>query len=228
MGCGNFNNFILTGDSKTFILESQTGNTYTPITVMKLVMCGSDGESKGNSFRLFFKKPIDVLSNREYVVSVDIFDYGFFKSITNTGYRVHNSLSLYPIGTTDIDIVEENIYEFPKTPRRNEWITLTTKFKVEDNTGKQQVQFGLLFETDYEFNLDIPIFINNFVYSGADILVQDKIKQNLKIQENFDENFIGGIQKLRIYDRPLTAQEALHNASVENLNITKGGRLIYR
>jgi hypothetical protein len=46
--------------------------------------------------------------------------------------------------------------------------------------------------------------------------------------------FIGGIQKLRVYNQGLTPAEILHNALMEakfnpflNLKVSKGGRIIY-
>ncbi|GAG29784.1 unnamed protein product, partial [marine sediment metagenome] len=79
------------------------------------------------------------------------------------------------------------------------------------------------------------IFVNDFVYTAADILVQDERKNDLTIEQNFDYSFIGGIQKLRVYDRAFTSQEILHNALIEaeadptkNMLVSKGGRIIYR
>ena len=113
------------------------------------------------------------------------------------------------------------------------WLPLNTKFSIEDNTGKKQVNIGLLIESDHDFNSNAPLFFNDFTYRGADILVQDHRKDNLLIQENFNSSFIGGIQKLRIYNNALTSPEVLHNALIEakskpTMHVTKGGRIIYR
>jgi hypothetical protein len=113
------------------------------------------------------------------------------------------------------------------------WLPLNTKFSIEDNTGKKQVNIGLLIESDHDFNSNAPLFFNDFTYRGADILVQDHRKDNLLIQENFDSSFIGGIQKLRVYNNALTSPEILHNALIEakskpTMHVTKGGRIIYR
>ena len=116
------------------------------------------------------------------------------------------------------------------------WIPMNSTFRTTDNTGQNFVYLGLLIETTGEFNTGGTLFINDFTYTAADILVQDERKDNLTIQENFgydDSSFIGGIQKLRIYDRAFTSPEILHNALMEkeknpNLLISKGGRIIYR
>jgi hypothetical protein len=115
------------------------------------------------------------------------------------------------------------------------WLPIKTTFSTKDNTGKKEVNIGILIESDHDFNSNAPLFFGNFTYRGADILVQDHRKDNLTIQENFDSSFIGGIQKLRVYNNALNSQEVLHNALVEsklnpnlNLIVDKGGRIIHR
>lgn len=117
----------------------------------------------------------------------------------------------------------------------NDWKSLKSVFKTKDNSGKQTVYIGILLESSGEFNLNAPIYINDFTYIGADILVQDERKGNLLIEQNFNSSFIGGIQKLRVYNQGLTPAEILHNALIEknlnttlNLRVSKGGRIIYR
>lgn len=117
----------------------------------------------------------------------------------------------------------------------NKWLPMKTKFRVKDNTGKQIVYVGILIKTSDSFNVNSPLFITDFTYSGADVLVQDPRKDNLLIQQNFDSSFNGAIQKLRVYNKGLTSQEILHNALIEKnknpylgLEISKGGRIIYR
>ena len=121
------------------------------------------------------------------------------------------------------------------TTGENVWTPLKTTFSTKDNTGKQKVNIGILIESDHDFNSNTPLFFSDFTYRGADILVQDHRKDNLLIQENFDSSFIGGIQKLRVYNNALTSPEVLHNALVEakanphlNMEISGGGRIIYR
>ena len=118
---------------------------------------------------------------------------------------------------------------------QDSWKPLKTVFRTPENSGQQFVYIGILIETDYQFNNDAPLFINNFTYEAADILVQDERKDGLTIEQNFDSGFIGGIQKLRVYDKALTSPEILHNALIEsktnpdqNMVVSKGGRIIYR
>ena len=118
---------------------------------------------------------------------------------------------------------------------QDRWIPLKTKFKLKDNTGKQIIRIGILIETSDSFNLDQPLFVSDFTYTGADILSQDPRKDNLLIEQNFNSSFNGKIQKLRIYDRGLTSQEILHNTIIEskknpnlNISVSKGGRIILK
>jgi len=155
-----------------------------------------------------------------------------------------NGLMYY--GTTGLLVTEENALLGGIIPRddlinggyvsgENAWRPLKTVFRTKDNSGQQTVFIGLLLESTEEFNLNQPLYINNFTYEGADILVQDPRKDNLFIEQNFDTSFIGGIQKLRVYDTALTSPEILHNAYMEsklnpylNMFVSKGGRIIYR
>ena len=116
----------------------------------------------------------------------------------------------------------------------NKWLPVTSTFRTPDNTGQNFVELGILIETNGELLTGGTIFINNFVYTAADILVSGVTKTDI-IGQNFDSGFIGGIQKLRIYDRAFTSPEVLHNALIEakndpakNMLISKGGRIIYR
>ena len=113
------------------------------------------------------------------------------------------------------------------------WLPIKTVFSTEENSGKKTINIGLLIESDQDFNNNSPLYIGNFTYKGADILVQDSEKNNLLIEENFNSSFIGGIQKLRVYNNALTSPEVLHNALAEakinsylNLPVSKGGRII--
>ena len=155
---------------------------------------------------------------------------------------IRNNITYY--GATGIPVIDEYayIYGFNQinsvqgglVTGENGWKPLKCVFKTKDNSGQQTIFIGLLLESSNTFELNSPLFINDFTYKGADILVQDPKKNNLLIQENFDSSFIGGIQKLRIYDIGLTSPEILHNTYIEsknnpnlNIHVNKGGRIIY-
>ena len=112
---------------------------------------------------------------------------------------------------------------------------MKTVLRTEENSGQKFIYVGLLLQTSDSFNIDSPLFINDFTYTAADILNIDPRKNNLTIESNFNSGFIGGIQKLRIYDKALTSSEVLHNIYWEtknnpgqNIVVSKGGRVIYR
>lgn len=146
---------------------------------------------------------------------IDIFgnlsNYGWYSNSVLTGGTVQNSL----------------------VTGQNTWNKLKSVIKTPDNTGQSFINVGLLLQTSNSFNIDKPLFIKNFTYTASDILVKDARKDNLTIEQNFNTPFIGGIQKLRIYDNALTSPEVLHNAIWEskvneNIVVNKGGRIIYR
>ena len=117
------------------------------------------------------------------------------------------------------------------TTGQENWNKIKTVFRTNENSGKNNVYIGLLIETSDIPNLINPLHIKDFTYTASDILVQDQRKNNLLIEQNFNNSFIGGIQKLRIYDNALTSQEVLHNAKIESkinpsINIIRGGRII--
>lgn len=149
-------------------------------------------------------------------------------------------------GVSGLEVTQQNaqIVGYGQTPESvtnyystgsNSWLPVKTVFRTPDNTGQNFVTLGLLIESTAELNTGGTIYINEFKYTAADILVQDERKFDLTIEQNFDSGFIGGIQKLRVYDRAFTSSEILHNALMEaksdptkNMLISKGGRIIYR
>lgn len=202
---------------------------------------------------------VNILNETEYIYPLTSADITALSNLNNFGLYpydpdrqeyeyIRNGILYYGdtgIPITDIfaflygydvynHITQQTMHGAIVTGERN-WKPMRTTFRTEDNSGQQFVYIGLLIETSDSFNSDSPLFVTNFTYTGADILVQDKRKNNLTIEQNFDSGFIGGIQKLRIYDRAFTAPEILHNALIEakknpalNLLISKGGRIIYR
>lgn len=149
-------------------------------------------------------------------------------------------------GVSGLQVTQENaqVVGYGQTPESvvdyystgdNTWLPVKSVFRTPDNTGQNFVTIGILIESSAEFLSGGTIYVKDFEYTAADILVQDERKTDLTIEQNFDSTFIGGIQKLRIYDRAFTSPEILHNALMEvksdptkNMLISKGGRIIYR
>jgi hypothetical protein len=227
------NGLSISANSNTFYSVDECNPLIThPITVMSINYTGQTGTTSGNTFLIKFNHPISILSNRDYDVKLSIFDKDFFKRNLNI---VNKASILIYSDETDVNIIEDNEYTYPSSGNSNVWVDLKSKFNIPDNSGKKNVYIGLLLETNDSFNLNQPFYVKDFIYTGADILTQDNRKRNLTIEQNFDSGFIGGIQKLRVYDNALTSQEILHNAFIEannypdlNFIVSKGGRIIYR
>jgi hypothetical protein len=289
----------LSADSSTFTSVDVCDPAIEyPVTVMRIEYTGDTGSTGTTKYFVKFNQPISVLSNRDYVVDLSIYNSGIFK--TNlSGETVHNKISVLMYGTVDVDVIHETEYVYPLsneyliglqamglhpfpdqqeyqwvvdgilyygvsglpvfdqfgnpynvgsydlpiriTPQNSvvtgedRWKSIQSTFRTKDNTGQQFVYLGLLIESDVVLNGNSPLFVKDFTYTASDILVQDERKNNLTIEQNFNSGFMGGIQKLRIYDTALTSPEVLHNALMEaknhptlNIMVNKGGRIIYR
>ena len=192
---------------------------------------------------------IDVVSEVQYVYPLTT---EYMNQITNQGthkwfdqqeyeYSI-NGIMYY--GTSGLSVTPENAYiaGYDGQPvqisnyfstGQNTWLPIKSKIRIPDNTGQDFIYIGVLIKTGTAFNTGGTLYIKDFTYTAADILTQDESKNNLTIQQNFDSSFIGGIQKLRIYDKAFTSSEILNNAYWEskaypNMVVSKGGRIIYR
>ena len=276
----------LSADTSTFTYDDPCDSSIEhPLTVLRIEYTGGTG----TTYFVKFKQPISMLSNRDYVANLLLFNDGFFNADDN------NKISILMYSDdVDINVVDDTEYILPLSngylheiennglhpfPDRQEyewvvdgikyygetgypvtsssiqqvgyvgptessngtgyisgemrWLPMSGTFRTPDNTGQNFVYMGLLIETNGEFNSGGTLFINNFTYTAADILVQDDRKSDFIIGGNFDSSFDGGIQKLRIYDKAFTSPEVLHNALIEsqsnpNIVVSKGGRIIYR
>jgi len=175
-----------------------------------------------NTYFVKFNNPISILSNRDYIANLSLYNNGFFNSDMK---KV--SILIYS-DTTNINMIDNIDY----TTGDNEWIDINCVFRTEDNSGQNYIYLGLLIECNSYYSGG-TLHVKDFTYTGADILAQDDRKDNLLIEQNFNNSFIGGIQKLRIYDNALTSTEILHNALIEsklntNIVVNKGGRIINR
>lgn len=277
-------NTIILLENNTEFIEKDLCNSLsgTPITVMEATYSGLTGQSL-NQYFIKFNNPIELLSNRDYDFSVEIFDTGIFQN----SFTGESSISLVVYGSTDLESITNVVYKTPitindlnlnaKYPIReneyqyfdedskllingqtgypvinnynlslikeqsknlvitseNEWHTLKNKIRSENNSGKQQFNVGILLESNESITEEGKLYIKNFKYVGSDVLNQDISKNNLSVEQNFNSSYIGGIQKLRLYDIAFNSQEVLANARIESINnpnygmiIRKGGRLI--
>ena len=220
----NVGGISLTADSTTFVIPDDCDPTSgTTLTVMKIEYTGTTAQTTGQQYYIEFSGLTNVLSNRDYEIFIDIYDPGIFR------FGSQGEISLVVFGTEDIEIIEQTTY---KREMLNQWITIKTKFRLKNNTGLQNINLGLLINSNLILNDNFFLFVDNWNYKGSDILSQDERKQDLLIQQNFDSSFIGGIQKLRIYDIAFNNNMVLHNAIIESnvsgygIVINKGGRII--
>jgi len=174
----------------------------------------------GNSeyYFLKFNNPIKILSNRDYKISF------LFKN--NNLLEIDNYLSNFLFSeTTDINIYDDIVEKL-----EDDWNKKTIVFRTEDNSKENFIYCGILINSEI-FKQINDFYIKDITYTGSDILVHDEKKLNLIIENNFNNSFIGGIQKLRLYDNCLKSNEILHNAIIESKNndniiVDKGGRII--
>lgn len=161
----------------------------------------------------------------EYIYENGIMYYG------KTGLPVLDEFgNLNEYGYSLINQISGNTVQNAIITGQNGWKQLKSIIRTDNGSGQNFVYIGLLIETSGTPNLNSPLFIKDFTYNASDILVQDETKNNLLIEQNFNNSFIGDIQKLRIYDRGLTSLEILHNALIESksksINVLNGGRII--
>ena len=103
------NSIVLLENSSTFMIENKCDpTTGSSITVMEVTYSGVTGQSL-NQYFIEFENPIELLSNRDYDFSVDIYDNGIFQRNPET----ESSISLIVYGSTDVSIVEDIIYKRP-------------------------------------------------------------------------------------------------------------------
>lgn len=203
-----------------FELLNQSLNLSVNDTKFDFPVISLTGNNNGNNNALVFNRTISVLPNRDYEVSVELFDCGIFKTNNST-------VKIDIISEDDIITVSDEEYNSNSiiTNGLEKWVTVKKTFKVENISKQIFVNVQITIDSESNFN-NKQLFLNDFKYSAQDILVKDESKNMLCVENNFDESFNGGIQKLRIYNTPLTSQDILNHP--DNLYINKGGRLIYK
>ena len=178
------------------------------------------GVNNGGTNTLKFKNKISVLPNRNYEITINLFDTGIFSS--------NNSIvSINIVSDNNITIIDNVEYNSDSiaTNGLEKWVTIKKIFKTENISEQIFVDVELVITSETDFNSK-ELYLNEFKYIAQDILVKDATKNMLCIENNFDESFNGGIQKLKIYDISLNSQDIL-NLSNTPSNL-KGGRLIYK
>ena len=204
---------VISGNTDYTIIQN-TKYINNPIISLNNIVIPADQESGFYSDR----------EENEYTKNGIIYD-------AITGYPVIRG---YGIMNKGVNYNENPIFTTNTSTNINGWKSINFKFIVNNyNIDFSKFYFGFIIKSNSYLNANKHIYIKEFKYTAADILVKDINKENLIIEKNFNSNFIGGIQKLRIYDRALESNEILNNAyyeSISNINynilINRGGRII--
>lgn len=223
----NVANVSLSADSITFTVTDECDPMITtPINTLRIENTGTTAQTIGQQYFIEYAQPIEVISNRDYDITLKIWENNIFS------FGSSKKIKIVVYGTEGIQIIDEVVYGGGRT---QQWVDLSTKIRVKDNTGRQIINIGILIDSNVALNENFLLFVDDFKYIGSDKYKQDVSKQNLVVENNFDSSFIGGIQKLRVYTKPFTSQMALHNAKIEFGNntgyektIASGGRIIRR
>lgn len=215
----------ITGDSTTFVYADPCGTGTTATTVLKIhnVITGDTL----NQYNLLYHPDLILLSNRDYIFSVDVYQKDIF-------VPYHDGvIGMFFSGETEITIVESSPYNIIEQNGFT-WTNIKYKIRTKENTGLSKVHVGLYILSDTTLVPNFTLYFDKFNYRGADVMSKDHVKDNELIEQLYDNSFIGGIQKLRIYDVAFNSQQVLHNALIEAKNpaygflISNGGRIIYR
>lgn len=215
----------ISADSTTFVTPDicDTGTTANIVMKIENVVSGQTL----NEYNILHTADLQLLSNRDYRFSVNTYEENIFKQNHN------GTIGMFFSGQTDITIVEEHVFDVNINSGYT-WTPINYLIRIKDNTGLTKVKAGLYIKSDVPLVPNFKLFFDRFIYIGEDALSKDITKDNELIEELYDKSFIGGIQKLRIYDRAFNSQEVLHNAEIEagnsgyNLLISDGGRIIYK
>jgi allantoicase len=90
----------------------------------------------------------------------------------------------------------------------------------------QLIYVGFLIKSNMSLIPDFSLFMNDIKINGTFEYTQDVNKKDLPIEYNYNNSYIGGIQKLRIYDTSLSSKEILNNSEIDLNTTFKGGRII--
>jgi hypothetical protein len=199
-------------------------SNFTPNSVLEWVESGGTGTTTSEYFGLY-NVNLSLISNRDYTFTVKVYENGIFNPYS-TG-----EIGMFFIGNVSV----EKIYSKPYTKDVNtsgQWNDIVYKIKLKENSSKQNIKAGLYISSSAPLNNEFKVYFDEFKFIGSDKLKQDNRKNELLIEETYSKSFVGGIQKLRVYDNALNSREILHNAIIEarnggyNLKVLTGGRLI--
>lgn len=231
-------NLITVGDNGTFE-NNITGITssYNLIQDNTIVYSSSTKSLKiyntGNTFNnrelVIFNNPITLLPNKQYLFSAWLYNDNMFIDNETDGCirfelsgNTNNLVILEKIGYRQIKLKKQWIKIYIKIQTPKDFVSTDIIPMIHTDTRLDEIN------TNFNIYLD-DVKVEQFDYI-ENIYSLDGRKNNLKIQNNFDGSFYGGIQKLRFYLKPFNPMEIRNNYNVESelygLNKIKGGRII--
>lgn len=216
-----YDNDDLTYIDNNFIVDGDANLTYDSTNeLMKLNI------NNGTNIILEYDNQIEVLGGHKYrmtcFVSGDI--YNNFIDLGEIKLKINSNFEQY-------ELLDEHIYT---TKRINpEWVELIFEFRIAKDCNFHYFYPQIEITSETGFISGSNLKIKDWFVETTNILTQDPNKEDLYIEKYFSSSFIGAIQKLRLYDRPLNNDEILNNAEVEsqneyyNIDTNVGGRIIY-
>ena len=179
-----------------------------------------------NNIIIQYNNQIEILGGHKYKISV-LVNNNIFHNLIDVGNIFLNINTNAP----NYNILNEKTYSTKRL--NNTWTELIFEFRVAKTCGIYYFYPQIEITSEIGFINNSILKIKNFRIETTNILNKDNSKENLTIEKYFDESFVGGIQKLRIYNRVLNNNEILNNAVNDfknefyNVKILMGGRLIY-
>lgn len=226
-------NLITVGDNGTF--SNTTSGITSPYTITidsATTFSGNTLLITGNFFSsnelVLFNQNFNLEARKRYKLKLDIKENDLFIS---SGGCLRLAYSGNTTGITELSRIDYDGLS------KNTWKSISIDFETSSavKTG-DTIDFRLIVDSpsssvtgNFILNIDnANLYKSNYIES---VFSKDFRKDNLLIEEQFDGNFIGDIQILRFYLKPLKIHEIRHNFNIlkkrYKLRQNFGGRKIY-
>ena len=201
-GSGNTFNIGCSGSPTSVVLLSDTGDTFT------------------------------LLPDKVYYFQANIINPSVSPLFVNT--VVLNTVDFNLVGLGQPVQIIYNI-PFTNNSPHDSLQTIGYGIRTISTFSPQTIQIQVVLNTLTYAAKNFGLTLSNItVYQYDDersILSLDPVKENLLIQQYYDGSFIGGFQRFRLYTKPLTTTEVVHNFNIERTNFglknNFGGRIVY-
>ena len=180
----------LSADTTSFERADDCDSSITyPVTVMRIEYTGGTTGATGqtgtsaNTYFIKFNQPIVVLSNRDYTISLDLFNDGLFKTYDENNYMIKNNASLVVFGSEDVNIVDETEYKFPLTTKD---ITNLPNVGVHPFPDRQEYEYVYVNGISYYGDTGLPIHTDPefYIYYGFNPITNESEKRSVVTGQN--------------------------------------------